>query len=127
MPALSIDLLDEVFDDGADDAIALLMHEILVHGTVPIHPDGDRITTYDPVPLCGDDDRYREDPRPEPPKGPTADERRAGALSWLPANFRWLIGEEQWISQAEIEAFWIERRTRSVPWIGWGATRQVNP
>ena len=58
----SFDLLDHDFDDGTDDAIALIRHEIEMHGVAPLHPDDNRITTYDPVPLVGDNGRDRNGP-----------------------------------------------------------------
>ena len=121
------EFVDDDFDAGAEDAIALLSHEILMHGAAPLHPDGDRITTYDPVPLVGDNDRDRSGPtyaekvadarakwrlpppKPEPPKPkpwPTI-------VEWLPADFQWLLDDDKRISQAEIERFWIKHRLRT--------------
>ena len=123
----SCDLLDHDFDDGADDAIALIQHEIEMHGAVPLHPDDNRNTTYDPVPLIGDDGRDRNGPtyaekvadarakwrlpppKPEPPKTkpwPTI-------VEWLPADFQWLLDDDKRISQAEVEQFWIDHRLRT--------------
>ena len=63
-------LLDEDFDDGEEDALALIEHEAATLGCVPLHPDEDRITTYDPVPLNGGDDRRRWEHKPKPWRAP---------------------------------------------------------
>lgn len=78
----------ELFDDGDDVVVDYLVAQVRQHGAIALHPDGDRITHYDPVPLHGDNGRRRE-PKPLPPlplhKGPTKDERRAAEqmITWL--------------------------------------------
>ena len=86
-PGPAWEVVDPDFDDGADEAIALLRYEIETHGAAPLHPDDNRITTYDPVPLCAGDDRKREEPKTKRQKGPTEDERRAAEqiITWLAA------------------------------------------
>ena len=73
------DLLVEDFDEGEDEALALLEHEAATLGCCPLHPDEDR-KNYDPVPLQGGDDRLRWEHKPKPwrpPPGPTEAEREA--------------------------------------------------
>jgi hypothetical protein len=131
-------LLDPDFDDGDEDTLALLCHEIDAHGACPLHPDGDRITTYDPVPLAGDDGRKRHEqkpePKPEPPPQelpPANDEfvawlkerlpplmRPERLLPALPPEFPWLVGEDQRITQGQVVAFWRARQKRET-WQHW--------
>ena len=89
-PASEWDLLVREFDDGADEAIALLRHEVLTLGAIPLHPDGDRITTHDPVPLVCDNERSREAPKPKPVPRPLRPlrPRRPPRSPWRPM-WRW--------------------------------------
>jgi hypothetical protein len=150
------DLLDEDFDEGEDEALAVLEHEVSTLGCVPLHPDEDRITTYDPVPLQADDERYRQ-PVPLPIRediGPWRAPQPGGpgtiryppppvplysdVIAWLvdklpppaaripivspipglPPEFRWLVGEDQWLTQDEVVAFWVARQKRET-WQHW--------
>lgn len=139
-------LLDPDFDDGGEDAVALLCHEIDAHGACPLHPDGNRITTYDPVPLAGDDGRGRPEQKPKPPRArpgrrrlpqerPPANDEFVAWLEerlpppWLvvasdrllpalPPGFPWLVGEDQRITQGQVVAFWRARQKRET-WQHW--------
>jgi hypothetical protein len=96
------DLLVEDFDEGEDEALALLEHEAATLGCIPLHPDEDR-KNYDPVPLQGGDDRLRWKHKPKPWRaararpGPTKAEREA-ALRWREAQ-----------EEADIHIAWLQR------------------
>lgn len=99
-------LLDEDFDDGEDEALALIEHEAATLGCVPLHPDEDR-KSYDPVPLEGGDDRRRWEHKPKPwraPPGPTEAERDA-ARRWSTSPRRWIETQEE----ADLEIAWMQR------------------